>query len=49
MYKFCVNRGKMYKFVEIGGNAVCIIGLGRWTPLVVCKVLHNEMWECDTG
>jgi len=33
IYKFCGNIWESYKFLEIGGNAICIIGLGGWTPL----------------
>jgi len=34
IHTFFGNRGKFIIFLEIGGNAICITDLGRWTPMI---------------
>src|SRR6218665_223112 len=43
MCKCCGNRGKCIHLVEIGGQyAICIIGLGEWTPLSLFRVAFDQ-------
>src|SRR6218665_2337430 len=43
IYKFCGNIWESYKFLEIGGNAICIIGLWDGRP---CATNIGKILSC---